>query len=295
MNFINKMERKFGRYAVPNLITYIIGAQVIGYVISLVAPALLSMMTLEPYYIINGFQIWRIITWIMIPSNTSILFMIIMMFLYYQLGMVLERNWGTFRFNLYIFGGILFTIIGAFLLYGFFALQGKYISTGTNISTYYINLGIFLAFATSFPDMQVMLYFLIPVKMKYMAIFYGVMIVYDFLNTNTTGRVTIVMSLLNFILFFLSTRNLHRINPKEMKRKRDFARGVDAGYRRQSSGPKVVRFPGGKGPISKHKCAICGRTEFDDPTLEFRFCSKCDGNYEYCSEHLYTHQHVKRD
>ncbi|MCR5273571.1 MAG: hypothetical protein K6E13_11420 [Lachnospiraceae bacterium] len=296
MNFINNLERKLGRFAVPNLIIYIIGAQLLGYVINLISPMALLYMTLEPYYIIKNFQIWRLITWIMIPHSTSLFFMLIMMFLYYQLGQALERTWGVFRFNLYIWGGILFTIIGAFLLYGYFALQGRYISTGTGISTYYINLAIFLAFATCFPNMEVMLYFIIPIKMKYMAILYGIMVIYDFINSNTTGRVTIVMSLLNFIIFFFSTRDLRRINPKEIKRKRDYRRGVNSGYRQNPKGPKVVKFPGGaKGVITKHKCAICGRTELDDPTLEFRFCSKCEGNYEYCSDHLYTHQHIKRD
>ncbi|MCR5467652.1 MAG: hypothetical protein K6F37_01715 [Lachnospiraceae bacterium] len=286
MNFINKLERKFGRYAVPNLITYLIGGQAIGYVINLIMPSALALMTLEPHYIINNFQIWRLITWVMIPHSSSLLFMLIMMFLYYQLGMALERTWGVFRFNLYIWGGIFFTILGAFGLYAFYAMQGKYISTGYGISTYYINLAIFLAFATCFPDMQVMLYFIIPVKMKYMAILYGFMVVYSFINSNMTGKITILMSLLNFIIFFLSTRNLKRIDPRTVKRRRQFS----------GEGPKVVKFPGsGNGRITKHKCAICGRTELDDPNLEFRFCSKCDGNYEYCSEHIYTHQHMKRD
>jgi len=284
MNFINKMERKIGKWAVPNLIVYLIGGYAIGYVLQIVAPSILNYMTLEPYYIIHEFQIWRLLSWVMIPPSTGLLWAVIMMFLYYQLGQTLERTWGTFRFNLYMWGGVIFTIIGAFLLYGFFALQGKILLMGTAVSTYYINLGIFLAFATCFPDMQVMLYFIIPVKMKYMAILYGIMVIYDFLNKNSAARVVIFMSLLNYLIFFLTTRNYKRINPAQAKRRRAYKKATSASYVQRS------RDTG----ITKHKCAICGRTEKDGMELEFRFCSRCDGNYEYCQEHLFTHEHVKR-
>ena len=94
-------------------------------------------------------------------------------------------------------------------------------------------------------------------------------------------------ALLNFIIFFLGTRNLNRYNPKEIHRRNQFKRAMGES--------KTVPFPGGSksGEVTKHKCAVCGRTEKDDPNLEFRFCSKCNGNYEYCQDHLYTHIHKK--
>ena len=154
---------------------------------------------------------------------------------------------------------------------------------GYAVSTYYINLSIFLAFAVCYPEMQLMLYFIIPVKIKWLAILYAVLAGVSFLQTGWTGRMVIVMSLMNFLVFFFSTRDYHRVSPSEIKRKRDF--------RAQTIQPRMRRSDG---TIYKHKCAVCGRTELDDPTLEFRFCSKCDGNMEYCQEHLFTHEHVKR-
>lgn len=274
MNFLNKLERKIGRYAIPGLMRYIIICYVIGYVVSIAAPGLVSYLTLEPYQIFHHGQIWRLVSWVLIPPQTNILFAIIMMIFYYQLGMNLERTWGTFRFNVYIFGGMIFTIIGALLLY---FIMGQPASLGGYFSTYYINLSIFLAFAVCYPDMQVMLYFIIPIKMKWLAIVYAVLAAYSAIMSGWVGRVAIFASLLNFIIFFLSTRNYKAYSPHEMKRKKDF--------KRQTKQPR--------GQVTRHKCAICGRTEQDDPTLEFRFCSKCDGNYEYCQDHLFTHKHIK--
>ena len=194
----------------------------------------------------------------------------------------MERTWGTFRFNVYIFGGIIFTVIGAFILYGvMYAVYGVPVAgMGAFFSTNYINMAIFLAFAVCYPDMEVLLYFIIPIKMKWMAVVYGVLIIFSLIQTNWAGRVAIIMSLLNFLVFYFSTRNYKRISPKEIHRRQTFK--------------SQMRQPAGHDGVTKHKCAICGRTELDDPTLEFRFCSKCEGNYEYCQDHLFTHQHIHR-
>ncbi len=274
MNFLNKLERKIGKYAIPGLMRYIIAGYIIGYIISYLAPNMVLYLTLEPYMIFHYGQIWRLVSWVLIPIQTNPLFAIIMLLFYYQLGMNLERTWGTFRFNVYIFGGMIFTIIGALVLY---LVMGQPILLGGFFSTYYINLSIFLAFAVCYPDMRVMLYFIIPIKMKWLAIVYAVLAAYSAVSSGWVGRVAIIASLLNFIVFFLVTRNFKAYSPHEMKRKRDFK--------------KQTRQP--RGEVTRHKCAVCGRTELDDPTLEFRFCSKCDGNYEYCQDHLFTHKHIK--
>lgn len=278
MNFLNKMERKLGRYAIHNLSMYIIGTYVIGYVLYFMAPGVLyDYLSLEPYYILRG-QIWRLVTWVLIPPESPGIFTIIMLMLYYSLGSSLERSWGAFRYNVYIFLGLLSTVVGAFILY--FVLGGNGIFGSVLFSTYYINMSIFLAFAVCYPDMELLLYFIIPIKIKWMGILYGIFIVVSFVQTSWVGKVAIIASLFNFIVYFFMTRNYQRVSPKEIRRKQNFKRQVHQGM---DSG------------ITKHKCAVCGRTELDGDNLEFRFCSKCSGNYEYCQDHLFTHQHVRSD
>lgn len=279
MKIINKLERKFGRFGIPHLTNYILVCYVIGYLLSLTKTSLISYLYLEPGLILQG-QIWRLITWVLVPPGMSnILFVLIMLMFYYSLGTTLERTWGTFRYTLYIFSGLIFTVIGAFLLY---FIEGGYVLFAGMFSTYYISMSILLAFAASYPDMRVLLYFVIPIKMKWMAFVYVAMIGYDIFNYVRMGvwqmAVPIVASLLNFIIFFLSTRDVQRYHPKEVKRRQEFKKAVN---------PTKVTT------ITKHKCAVCGRTERDGENLEFRFCSKCNGNYEYCQDHLYTHEHVK--
>lgn len=281
---MNKMERKIGKYAIPNLMIYLIAAYCIGFVIYTVNPNFMLMLTLSPYHILHG-QVWRLITWILMPTDTRVFSLLIMALLYYQLGSALERSWGTFRFNVYIFGGMLFTVIGAFILYGIYAAAGTgnletiSLISSLTFTTNYINLTIFLAFAVMYPEMQILLFFIIPVKMKWMAVVYAVLIAINLILTSWGGRIAIIMSILNFLIFFLSTRNYRRVSPKEIHRKQVFK--------------AQMREPRKGSMVTKHKCAVCGRTELDDPNLEFRFCSKCDGNYEYCQDHLFTHQHIK--
>lgn len=281
MNFLNKMERKFGRFAIHDLTKYIIGCYIIGYIIVYASAIfnvdLLGYLSLSPYHILH-FQVWRLVTWVLIPpSSSNIFFVVIMLLFYYSLGSALERTWGAFRYNVYILGGMLFTIVGAFVLY---FLWGAISSTMYSLmfSTYYINLSIFLAFALTYPDMQVLFMMIIPVKIKWLAWLDAAYILYDLVRGNWAVRTVIIASLLNFILYFLFTRDFRRISPQEIHRKQQFQRAVH---------PKMA--PG----ITKHKCAICGRTEKDGDNLEFRFCSKCNGNYEYCQDHLFTHEHIK--
>ncbi len=277
MNWLNKLERKFGRYAIHNLTLYLIGGYIIGFGVYMFVPNLLNLLTLEPAYILHG-QIWRIISWVLIPPSGNIFTTVIMMLFYYSLGTALERTWGAFRYNVYIFSGILFTVIGAVLLYLIVGVDA--VGYGVFFSTYYINMSIFLAFAVSYPDMEVLLYFILPIKMKWMALVYAALTIYDLVRGNLFTRIAIIASLLNFIVFFLSSRNVKPYMPKEQMRKRKF---------KQEQERPHMTYAGG----ARHRCAVCGRTELDDPNLEFRFCSKCNGNYEYCQDHLFTHEHVK--
>lgn len=285
MKFIDKMERKFGRFGIPNLTIYMIVCYVIGYALMIVNPGILNWLSLEPAYILRG-QVWRLVTWVLYPPSTSgvLWFAIAVLFFYYPIGTSLERTIGTFKYTLYILSGVIFTILGAFILY--FLLGGN-VLVGNVFSTYYISLSTFLAYAMCYPDMQVLLMFIIPVKMKWMAIFYVVIVVYEMIQYIMAGAwylvIPIVASLLNFIIFYFGTKDFSRYNPKEVHRRNEFRRAMEPQGRMKS----------GSGSVTKHKCAICGRTELDDPNLEFRFCSRCNGNYEYCQDHLFTHAHVK--
>ena len=283
MKFLNKMERKFGRYAVRNLSMYIVALYVAGYLLQIFGSEyILDMLALEPYYIMKG-QIWRLVTWILVPPDSASVFTIITLFFYYSIGNTLERTWGSFRYNVYIFSGMISTVLGAFILYFvLFLTEGvRYSFTGSALfSTYYINMSIFLAFAVSYPNMEVLLYFFIPIKMKWMGFLYGFFVFYSFIQGNWVSRVAILASLLNFVVFFLMTRNYQRVSPHEIKRKREFHK------------QDVISTPQQGEP--RHRCAICGRTELDGDHLEFRYCSKCEGNYEYCQDHLFTHEHVRK-
>ena len=231
------------------------------------------------------------------PPSSFDLFTIIMLLFYLSLGTTLERVWGTWQYNVYIFTGILLTVVASFVCMGVFYLvygpaassaMKNLCSIGAGLfSTYFINMSIFLAYAATFPNAEVLLMFVIPIKVKYLGVVYGAMLVYqgvEYFRAGSSlfgvywfGVAAIAASLLNFLIFWLRSRSHMHLNPKQIHRRQEFKRDV-----RRNTG------------ITKHKCAICGRTEVDSPNLQFRFCSKCDGNYEYCEEHLYTHTHVKK-
>ena len=275
-NWLDKMERRFGRYAIRNLTMYLLAGYAIGYLLSFTMPQLLNYFTLEPALILKG-QVWRLLSWVIIPPNDNIIFVIFMMLLYYSLGNTLESYWGAFRYNVYIFSGILFTVIGAFIVNG---LIGGITGFGSLYSTYYINMSIFLACASIMPDYQLLLYGIIPIKMKWLAILDVVLLAVDAVQGGLIIRIVIIASLLNFIIFFFCNRNLRGHSPKQAARRKKF--------QKQISRPQN-QYAGG----AKHRCAVCGRTELDDPTLEFRYCSKSNGNYEYCQEHRFAHEHGK--
>ncbi|MCR5108578.1 MAG: hypothetical protein K6B28_10505 [Lachnospiraceae bacterium] len=302
--FLNKLERKYGKYAISNLSLYIIIAYVIGYILTLTGSV--EFIALNPYKILHG-QIWRIVTWIIVPPSALNIFTIIMLFFYYSLGTTLERTWGAFKYNVYIFSGIIFTVLGAAILYAVYIalgypgeMVGSFVSNA--FSTYYINLSIFLAFAASYPDMQVLLYFIIPVKIKWLALLDIIVLAFSFFGGNMGIKVSIITSLLNFIVFFFNVMDFKRFSPKEIYRRYSFKKQVKnagmGGVYYDKSSPVKNRQERSSADdkekavkLTKHKCVICGRTELDGDDLEFRYCSKCKGSYEYCQDHLFTHTH----
>ncbi|MBQ1171598.1 MAG: hypothetical protein IIX48_03220 [Lachnospiraceae bacterium] len=305
MLWFAKLEQKYGKYAIPNLTFYLIICYAIGYLLQLASlynpsmSSLMNYMTLDIYAILHG-QIWRLFTWLLIPPGGFDLFTLVMLYCYFSIGTLLERTWGTFRYNVFMFMGFIFTVIGAVILYLFIWIFGqsfgagilegaellKTVSAGYSpmFSTYYISMSIFLAFAMTFPDSQMLFMFVIPIKAKVLGIFYVAIMAYTIFSAFAAnvfyGIVTatvILFSLFNVLVFFIVTRKSFR-TPTQIKRQREF--------QKRAMRPKN---------ITRHKCAICGRTEESDPDETFRFCSKCDGNYEYCSKHIYTHTHVKNE
>lgn len=286
---MSKFEKKFGRYAIPNLTLYLIICYAAGYVIQLFFPGLTNWLTLDPYQILHG-QIWRLFSWLLIPPSSLDFFTIIMLLFYYNIGTTLEKTWGTFRYNVFLFSGMILTVLAAFLCVGVYYLVPGMLPfipgsaviaqvssvTALFFSTYYISISIFLGFAMTYPDTEVLLMFIFPIKVKWLGIFDLVILLVDFFRGNIPMRFAIGAALLNVLIFYLTTKSLMHLSPKQMKRRSDFRREVKK-----------------SAPVTKHKCAVCGRTDEDAPELQFRFCSKCNGNYEYCQYHLFTHEHVK--
>ena len=293
---MNKFEKKFGKYAIPNLSTVLIICYAVGYAIQFLNNDFLSYLTLDAYKIIHG-QIWRLFTWVVVPPSMGNIFTtLLMLYFYWSIGTTLERTWGTCRYNVYIFSGMLFTVLGCFVAMGAGYLLYKdawvLMNAGGSLffNTGYINMSIFLAFAATFPEAQVLLMFIIPIKVKWIGILDAVLLVWEFitgarvsvggailLDVSLYARIAILSSLLNFIVFFFTYRKGIIRSPKQIKRQHEFKREVNRNTHM----------------VTKHKCAICGRTDESNPELEFRFCSKCNGNYEYCQDHLFTHKHVE--
>ena len=286
-----RFERKFGRYRIPGLMRYIVMIQVAGTLLGLLQPGLYANYLMLDFGKILQGQIWRLFTFLLVPKISlgvnangmgNIFMFALELYIYYSIGNTLERVWGSFRFTCYYISGILMSIIAGFLLFVLSAPLGFAIPWTVGFE--YINLSMMLAFVVVFPNVEFLLMFIIPVKAKWLGIFYGVILVLDIMSCLSMGfvgygiAVAIIVSMLNFVIFFFATKNPYQ-KAKTVKRRQQFVK---------QTGPKVVS-------INRHRCAICGRTERDNENLEFRFCSKCDGNYEYCSDHIYTHEHVKKD
>lgn len=294
MNWIDKLERRFGKYAVHNLIYYVIILYAVGFVLQIVTPGLYEQwLCLDAPKILHG-QIWRIVTFI-IASPVAInmegfLFIMFSLYLYYFMGRMLENQWGAFRFNLYYFSGMLLHVVACLVVYLLFGWN-------LPLGTYYLNSSLLLAFAMLYPDVEFLLFFILPIKCKWIGIFYGLYfgvaivsgLISPFLGFETqvalvqvgiwpipATSVAALVSLLNFIIFYLSA-NRNRFSPKQAQRRRTYAKKVRTAAQKSTH----------------HRCAVCGRTEKDGEDLEFRFCSKCVGNYEYCQDHLFTHEHKK--
>ncbi len=188
---LNKLDYKYGRYCIPNLMFYIVIAMAAVFIADLIFPqvSLAYNMAFNTAAIAAG-QFWRVISFVFIPPNSSLIFIIFSLYFYYLIGQALESQWGSFKFNVYYFIGIIATILGGLI-------------TGFTTNTF-LNYSLFFAFAVMFPDFQVNLFFFIPIKIKWLAIVDLLYFVFAFIIGSVSDRIAIVISLLNFILFFYS-------------------------------------------------------------------------------------------
>lgn len=270
------LERKFGKYAVRNLMKIIAIGMLMVYVLAFFSNDFIDNLGFSWKYIIKG-QVWRLITFIFVPESTGIFaifyFLVLMFF-----GNIIESYYGSFKLNLYVLVGCLGTIVSNLLI-------EKITGTAFPVTNSYLYLSLMLLAATVAPDFELRLYFLIPVKLKYLAIFYGFITMYMFLTGKLLSKILIGFSLLNYILFVVI---YFAGKQKRYIRKYKYSKELDKNRKKAKpkSKAKIIE-------VAFHCCEVCGKTEKDDPSLEFRYCSKCDGAHEYCNHHIKDHEHIK--
>ena len=297
---LQKLERKLGKYAIRNLMLYVIMVYAVGYVVYMINPSFYyDWLMLDIDKLLHG-QVWRIVTFLIQPIEDNFLFALLMLWVYYSIGNTLERVWGTFFFNVYYFMGVLCNLLAVVTIY---IITLLWLGQGFSVpvSLYYLNLSMLLAFAITFPETSFYLMFIIPFKAKYLSVLYAVILTYNVIQGFMGGvlsgvivTVSILFSLATFFIYFAMTKGVRIRSPKQIKRRMEFRRSYMDGVRQNMSyGSQQGADRGSAGhAITRHKCAVCGRSELDGDNLQFRFCSKCNGNYEYCQDHLFTHVHI---
>ena len=269
MIYIDRFCRKHPGFGIPRLMMYVSIANVVFWLVGAVNPVLLSYLRFDPYLVLRG-QIWRIVTFALYPPSTGMLAFIAFYF-YYWIGTTLEQYWGTPKFNLYFFSGILLTLLYGFLIYFITGIR-------IQLNAEYVYLSMFFSFAAMFPDMQVLLFFVIPIKMKWLALVDAAFFVMGVISTAFPVNLLPVVAVLNFFVF--CGGELLRAVPR-----RPTAGTVN--FRRASA--KIRREQ--RDRLYTHKCAVCGRTDTDHPELEFRYCSRCAGYHCFCQDHINNHIH----
>ncbi len=320
MSFFNRLERKLGRFAIPRLMYYLIALNIFGLILNMVRPGLFEQyLSLNAEAILHG-QVWRIVTFIIQPPDSSSIFWsVLMLYIYYLIGSQLENVMGTFKFNTYIFMGVILHVVAALIAY---AVTGVSYPIGTS----YLYLSFFFIYAMAFPNAQFLLFFLLPIKGKWIAILDGFYFVWAIIEAflpqyggaggayslyYRAAGIAAFVSLINAMIYYLSLKDDFKVTAAMYKRRqqeqlrkmaeelrrREQQQGQAGPYANQGghtvTAAQAHGIPDSGAVIPRHRCAVCGRTELDDPNLEFRYCSKCNGNYEYCSDHLFTHEHVQ--
>ena len=302
-NLRRKIARFFYRNSgkgISNLMLYVAVGNLIVYFFSLIDPSnlLYNYLYFDRASILHG-QVWRLFTYIFTEmagsGGMNLLLSLLLLFVYYSIGRQLEQYWGTFRFNCYYFCGVLMMDIAGML-------------TGMQASSYYLNLSLFLAYATIAPEAKFLLFYIIPVKAKYLAWFDIFMTLWEVGSGLLAGfRASFMYSvplvyfiaccfpliaLLNYILFFGS--DIKNILPSFLRYR---ATKTQREYRKYQQRPNPnwsqnYQSSTGEKPY-RHKCTVCGRTDVTNPELEFRYCSRCSGYHCYCMDHINNHAHIQ--
>lgn len=282
VSWLDRFCAKHPKFGIPNLMLYIGIGNVAIYLIDLFSMGRMSLESLLVFSlpdILHG-QVWRLVSFVFVSMSgdfilpgTGIFFVLISAYFYWWISTLLEREWGTTKFTVFYLGGIILNIIYGLL-------------TGYT-SMYYVNLSMFFAFATLYGDMQVLVFFLIPVKVKWIAWIDGVLFAWAVLSSllmrDWFGALLPIVAILNYFIFFwqdfkyLFAKAKRRTSPTVINFKKA-----------QRQAQKKAKETGGY----SHKCAVCGITDKDDPNMEFRYCSKCDGYYCYCMNHINNHVHI---
>lgn len=261
MDLLNDLERKFRRYAVSNITLYLILGQVLFFVFDMSGRFILERVVLIPDRVLAG-EWWRLITFLFIPPLTNPIFAFFAWYLFYLMGNALEGHWGPFRYNLFLVIGYLVTVAVTFLFP---------FSSATNI---FIGGSVFLAFAFLYPDFTLYIFFIIPVKIKWLALLTWIGYAYQVLFGSWPTRLLVLASISNFLLFF----------------GRDILWRMKTGKRAMAT--QARQFSGKKEAF--HTCAACGITDVSHPRMEFRYCPEC-GGLGYCNDHIFNHEHIKKN
>ena len=263
MTLLEKLERAFGRYAIRNLSIYIIIGQVFVLLGAMLNLLDLRLFVLVPVRVMLG-EWWRLFTFILYlapPSGAfGPIFTAFALYMFYMMGNALEGHWGAFRYNLFLFVGYALTVGAAFLTPA---------SWATNL---FLGASVFLAFAYLYPDFEFIIFFILPVKVKWLALIAWVGYGVEFFRGTGPVRLQILASVGNFLLFFAG----------------DIFWGVRRGQRAMAR--KACEFAEAGEP--RHRCHVCGKTDRTNPEMDFRYCSKCAGDQCYCPEHIQNHVHV---
>lgn len=262
MDLITRLEKRFGNWAIPHLALYLIGLQAIGVIMLLGGYAGEMELLLHGSSVMHRGQWWRMLSFLMLPSvNLSGRFFMLWLFfsfyIFYLMSNALERQWGTFRFNLFILSGYLLTVMMAF------------INPGVVITNTFFLGCVFLAFATLFPNFELLLFFVFPVKVKWLGWLTAGLYLFVLAFSDMGSRLCVLASLVNYALFF----------------GKGFIGNVRAARRRQAYESRVAETAA----QPMHVCSSCGSTDKTDPTMLFRYCSTC--GQCFCDQHISDHEH----
>lgn len=284
---IERFCRKHSRFGIPRLMLYIVIISAAVYLLSMMdtTGTLLAILAFSPGRILRG-EIWRLVTWIFCPLNDQLILTALMLYFYYFIGSTLEREWGTSKFTVYYILGILLNVIYGFLVRAMAGGAWAILLDNLNwLVPNYLNLSMFFAFAVLFPDQVIMLFFFIPVKIKWLALVDAALFAYTIIAELVNGHVIFallpVVAILNFVIVcgYDLSRYLRRFSGKNTARTIKFKTAAKQARREQQH----MQY--------RHKCSVCGKTDADSPDLEFRYCSRCEGYHCFCIDHINNHIH----